>query len=510
MMDVQVEKILKGFRQCTTDVDKHLYLQGLHDRNETLFYRALLDNIEEMAPIVYTPTVGKVCQSFGNLFRRTRGMYFSSQDRGHMASMVYNWPHDDVQVIVVTDGSRILGLGDLGVNGMGIPVGKLSLYVAAGGVSPRRTLPVMLDCGTDNEALRGDPTYLGMTHPRLKGDDYFSLVNEFVQSAFHRWPNALMQFEDFSTHHAQAILDAYKGKKLCFNDDIQGTGSVTLAGLLGALRAQRLGQELRDQKVFVVGAGSAGIGVAQAVCEGMQHQGLTEREALSRFWVFDDKGLIGSSRHPDELSPQQRPFRREDEEGGLSLLEGIKKHRPGILLGLTGVGGLFKEAEIREMARHHVRPIIFPLSNPTSSAECTAQQAYEWTEGRAIFASGSPFDPVTLNGKVLRPSQCNNMFIFPGVGLGATGVRAKAVTDEMLFAGAQALAQCVSEEDLSQGMVFPPVSQIRDVAVRVAAAVARSAMFHGIARRMPPADLETFLEKTMWKPVYKPVVQDIY
>lgn len=427
-----------------------------------------------------------------------------------MASMVYNWPHDDVQVIVVTDGSRILGLGDLGANGMGIPVGKLSLYVAAGGVDPRRTLPVMLDCGTNNEELRTDPTYLGMTHRRLTGDEYFSLVNEFVMASFQRWPNALMQFEDFSTANAQAILDAYKGRKLCFNDDIQGTGAVTLAGLLGAIRATKSGQQLRDQKIFVVGAGSAGIGVADSIRQGMQHQGLSEREARSRIWVFDDRGLLGTKRPLDDLSPQQRPFRRDDEEGDLSLLDGVAKHRPSILLGLTGVNGLFTEPAVREMAKHHVRPIIFPLSNPTSSAECTAEQAYTWTEGRAIFASGSPFDPVELNGKTLRPSQCNNMFIFPGVGLGATGVRAKAVTDEMLYAGVQALAESVSESEIEAGMVFPPVSKIRNVAITVAAAVARSAMFHGIAGRMPPADLEEFLERTMWKPEYRPVVQDVY
>ena len=437
-------------------------------------------------------------------------MYFSSQDRGQMASMVYNWPHDDVQVIVVTDGSRILGLGDLGANGMGIPVGKLSLYVAAGGVDPRRTLPVMLDCGTDNEELRNDPTYLGMTHRRLKGDEYFSLVHEFVMSVFQRWPNALLQFEDFSTANAQAILDAYKGIKLCFNDDIQGTGAVTLAGLLGALRAQKSDQMLRDQKIFVVGAGSAGIGVATSICQGMQHQGLTEEEANSRIWVFDDKGLIGSNRAEDSLSPQQRPFRRRDEEGDLSLKDAIAKHRPAILLGLTGVSGLFTEPVVREMAKHHARPIIFPLSNPTSSAECTAEQAYEWTEGRAIFASGSPFDPVVMNGKTLRPSQCNNMFIFPGVGLGATGVRSKAVTDEMLFAGVQALADSVTEEEIDAGMVFPPVSKIRNVAIAVAAAVARSAMAHGIARRMPPANLEAFLDRTMWKPEYRPIIQNVY
>ena len=437
-------------------------------------------------------------------------MYFSGQDRGNMASMVYNWPHDDVQVIVVTDGSRILGLGDLGVNGMGIPVGKLSLYVAAGGVDPRRTLPVMLDCGTDNKALRDDPTYLGTAAPRLVGDEYFGLVHEFIMAAFHRWPNALMQFEDFSSEKAQALLEAYRGRKLCFNDDIQGTGAVTLAGLLGALRAQGLGGELRDQRIFVVGAGSAGCGVADSIIAGMKHQGLSESDAHSRLFMFDDKGLMSSSRPDASLTNWQLRYRRTDTDQDLPLLEAVRQYRPSILLGLTGVGGLFTEDVVREMGKHHVRPIIFPLSNPTSRAECTAQQAYEWTDGRAIFASGSPFEPVEFGGKTLKPSQCNNMFIFPGVGLGATGVRAKAVTDEMLFAGAQALAQCVSQSEIEQGMVFPPVAKIRDVAVSVASAVARSAMFHGIARRMPPSDLEAFLYKTMWKPKYRPIIQDVF
>jgi malate dehydrogenase (oxaloacetate-decarboxylating)(NADP+) len=427
-----------------------------------------------------------------------------------MASMVYNWPHDDVQIIVVTDGSRILGLGDLGTNGMGIPVGKLSLYVAAGGIDPRRTLPVMLDCGTDNDDLRNDPTYLGMTHPRLQEQEYFSLVHEFIMAAFHRWPNAMMQFEDFSTANAQTILEAYRGKKLCFNDDIQGTGAVTLAGLLGALKAQGPDSQLRDQRVFIVGAGSAGIGVADSIRQGMQHQGLSEAEARSRIWIFDDKGMLGAARPTSTLSSKQLPFRRQDEDGDISLAEAVKKHRPGVLLGLTGIGGLFKENVVKEMAKHHVRPIIFPLSNPTSSAECTAEQAYQWTEGRAIFASGSPFDPVSINGRVLTPSQCNNMFIFPGIGLGATGVRAKAVTDEMLFSAAQALADCVTPEDIAAGQVFPRVAKIRQVSVSVAAAVARTAMYHGIARRMPPPDLEAFLDRTMWRPVYRPIVQEVY
>jgi len=364
-----------------------------------------------MAPLIYTPTVGQACKEFASRFRRPRGMYFTEEDRGHMASMIYNWPHRDVHVIVVTDGSRILGLGDLGANGMGIPIGKLSLYCAAGGIAPHRVLPVVLDVGTDNQELLDDKFYLGVQKPRMKGKEYFDLVEEFMLAARYRWPDALIQFEDFSSDKAQKLLNLYRHDHLCFNDDIQGTGATTLAGLLSALRAKGESVEsLGDQRIVIAGAGSAGIGVAQVLKQAMMEQGKTEEEARQAFFVVDQSGLLGTERI-SELSPEQAEFAR-DTDGGLSLFEVIQKFKPSMLLGMTAVGGLFKENMIREMASNCDRPIIFPLSNPTTKAECTAEQAFEWTDGNCIFASGSPFDPVTMNdGRTMYPTQCNNMYV---------------------------------------------------------------------------------------------------
>jgi malic enzyme len=370
-----------------------------------------VDHIEEMAPLIYTPTVGQACKEFASRFRRPRGMYFTENDRGHMASMIYNWPHKDVHVIVVTDGSRILGLGDLGANGMGIPIGKLSLYCAAGGIAPHRVLPVVLDVGTDNPELLKDKFYLGVQQPRLKGNDYYQLVEEFMLAVRYRWPNVLVQFEDFSSDKAQTLLNHYRHHHLCFNDDIQGTGATTLAGLLGALRAKGEAVEaLGDHVIVIAGAGSAGIGVAQVLKQAMMEQGRTEEEALKAFYVVDQNGLLGTKRL-STLSKEQAQFAR-DTDDGLPLLEVIKKYKPSMLLGMTAVGGLFKEEMIRAMAANCDRPIIFPLSNPTTKAECTAEQAFEWTNGNCIFASGSPFDPVTMpDGRTVYPTQCNNMYV---------------------------------------------------------------------------------------------------
>jgi malate dehydrogenase (oxaloacetate-decarboxylating)(NADP+) len=370
-----------------------------------------VDHIEEMAPLIYTPTVGQACKEFAHRFRRPRGMYFTESDRGHMASMLYNWPHKDVHVIVVTDGSRILGLGDLGANGMGIPIGKLSLYCAAGGIAPHRVLPVVLDVGTNNQELLEDKFYLGVQQPRLKGKDYFELVEEFMLSVRYRWPNVLVQFEDFSSDHAQILLNHYRHEHLCFNDDIQGTGATTLAGLLGALRAKGEAVEaLCDQTIVIAGAGSAGIGVAQVLKQAMIEQGRSEEDARKAFFVVDQNGLLGKERL-SSLSKEQSEFVR-DSDDGLPLLEVIKKYKPSMLLGMTAVGGLFKEDMIRAMAANCDRPIIFPLSNPTTKAECTAEQAFEWTNGSCIFASGSPFDPVKMdNGRTFYPTQCNNMYV---------------------------------------------------------------------------------------------------
>ena len=520
-LETQVAKIMQNLHggEFPTDLEKHGFLAGLGDRNETLFYRVLVDHIEELAPLIYTPTVGQACTSFSSQYRRTRGMYLSTDDVGEMGPIMHNWPYDDVQIVVVTDGSRILGLGDLGVNGMGIPIGKLSLYVAAGGIDPRRTLPIMLDAGTDNPALLKDPYYLGKQHKRLRGQAYFDMVHEMMESVYARWPGALVQFEDFASDHAQTLLDRYRHRHLCFNDDIQGTGATTLAGLMCSLRHVDPAQQpaaLGEQRIVVVGAGSAGLGVASAVMKGMVQEGLTEEQAAARFYVLDADGLLGKDRDPDTVPPAAKPFLRADlpTQGLASVVDSVK---PTILLGLTGVPGVFTEGIIRSMAAGVPTPIIFPLSNPTDRAECTAEQAYTWTDGKAVFASGSPFDPVphpTQPGVMKSPSQANNMFIFPGVGLGATLVQARSVSDAMFHAAAQELANSVPEEDLAQGMVFPRVQGIREASKRVAAAVMRSALDDGIARRTPKRtgvrDLQQYVAGHMWDPLYQPLYNHVY
>ena len=451
---------------------------------------------------------------FGSYFRRARGMYFSSADRGLMSSMVFNWPHDEVEVVVVTDGSRILGLGDLGANGMGIPIGKLALYVGAGGVNPRKVLPIMLDAGTDNQSLLNDPWYLGMTHPRLRGDAYYSLVHEFVNAVHFRWPKALIQFEDFSSDKAANILAAYRRNHLCFNDDIQGTGSVTLGAVLAAVRTQGDKAKLADQRIVVCGAGSAGMGVCASLMDAMVQDGVSLAKARQRFWVLDKDGLIGPARSRASLSGSQLTFARTAEDEAetrladrAALLDVIRSVKPTVLLGFTGIGGAFKEDAIREMARHVARPIIFPLSNPTSNAECTAAQAYAWTEGRAVFGGGSPFEPVVVGGRTIQPSQINNMFIFPGMGLCSVTVRPRRITDAMFQAAARAVAEMVTVEDLALGRVVPRVRDIRKVSARVAAAAARSAIADGINQTMPPAgDLVAYMERQMYEPAYQQIV----
>lgn len=512
-MKLQKERVLLAIREETSNIRKYMILEDLHDRNETLYHRVLIDHMEEMAPLVYTPTVGQACQQFAARFRRPRGMYFTEADRGHMAPMVYNWPHKDVHVIVVTDGSRILGLGDLGASGMGIPIGKLALYCAAGGIAPHRVLPVTIDVGTNNEALRSDPFYLGIQHERLTGERYVDVIDEFVAAVRHRWPNVLIQFEDFSSDNAQRLLDRYRDTVLCFNDDIQGTGATTLAGCMGALRARGLPvTALSDQTILVAGAGSAGIGVANVLLQAMVEQGTDPEVAKKAFYVVDQHGLLSKDRI-DELAPEQAAFARDASEGnaGLPLQEVVGRYKPTMLLGMTTVGGLFDEKLVRTMYEHCDRPIIFPLSNPTHKAECTAEEAFRWTEGNCIFASGSPFDPVEVDGKTYFPTQCNNMFVFPGLGLGATLVGAKRVTDRMLYVAAEALANFLDEDELAAGKVFPHVSHIRDVSHCVAVAVVEEALRTGEATRPLPecdvADLGAFVRKKMYDPVYVPLVE---
>ena len=463
---------------------------------------------------MYTPTVGLVCQKFGGMFRRPRGMYFSRDDVGQFGAMVHNWPCDDVEIIVVTDGSRILGLGDLGTNGMGIPIGKLALYTAAGGVDPRKVLPVMLDLGTNNKELLKDPYYLGMQHPRLTGNAFWSIVDEFMRAVRYRWPNCLVQFEDFSSDHAANVLSAYRRKQLCFNDDIQGTGATVLAGALSACLVAN--KPLKEQIIIVMGAGSAGLGVATTLLQGMMKEGLSADEARTRFYVFDQNGVLGTfledkSENEKTLSSGQTFFARRDLPSGLSLEEVVELVHPTMLLGLTASAGAFTKGAITRMARHTPRPIVFPLSNPTSVAECTAIEAYDWTNGTCIFASGSPFPPVEYKGKSYPVSQCNNMFIFPGLGLASILCQASRVTDRMLYAAAEALADCVTPEERSVGQIFPSVSSIRSVSRKVATAVMQNAIDDGIAKVVPEirrgAELEDYIESKMFSPSYRTLVK---
>ncbi|KAG1098718.1 hypothetical protein G6F42_017944 [Rhizopus arrhizus] len=434
-MDKQLLRIKRNLDALDTPLAKFVFLSALQDRNETLFYKLLINYLDELSGIIYTPTVGEACLMSHSIYRRSRGMYFSSQDRGAMSAMVHNWPHDEVDVIVVTDGSRVLGLGDLGANGMQIPIGKLSLYVAAGGIRPRSVLPVVLDVGTNNESLLHDPLYLGMGHPRLDGEEYYSFVDEWVTAVHSRWPNALIQFEDFKYPHAYNLLNKYQDKITCFNDDIQSTSAITLAGILASLKARGRSQEtLNEERIICVGAGSAGVGVCEGIVDAMVAQGKVKSrdEAYSRIWMLDQHGLLGNPTlnksdpqsivgggdRMTKLDERQKCYVKADMSDRLSLEEVVEQVKPTVILGLTGVPGVFSEKAIRTMAKYQEKPIVFPLSNPDTRAECTAEEAFKWTDGRAIFASGSPFPDVNLpNGRVGRTNQCNNSYSFPGLGL---------------------------------------------------------------------------------------------
>jgi malate dehydrogenase (oxaloacetate-decarboxylating)(NADP+) len=497
-IEEQVTRVLENYHAKPNDLEKYIYLSALHDRNETLFYRVLIDDIEEMMPIVYTPTVGKACQLYGHLFRRARGMFLSALDRGSINNILQNWKNDEVQVIVVTDGERILGLGDLGANGMGIPVGKLTLYTACGGVDPAHTLPVMLDVGTNNEELLNDPLYLGIRRHRLRGGNYDEIVEEFVTAAVKRWPEVLMQFEDFANINSFRLLEKYRGQFCMFNDDIQGTAAVVLAGLYSALRIT--GGKMADQRMLFLGAGSAGIGIAELIVSAMREDGLSEEEARTRCWFVDSHGLVVKSR--DDLQEHKLHF-AQDVEPIPDFVSAIKKFKPTAIIGASGRFGSFTQEMVEEMARINDRPIVFALSNPTSQAECTAAQAYGWSDRRAIFASGSPFDPVVYKDQTMVPGQGNNAYIFPGVGLGVIACGAKRVTDEMLAAAAKALAHEVSQVDLDTGCVYPPLARIRETSCVIAASVADVAYQQGHATVPEPENLIAFMREEMFEPEYR-------
>lgn len=502
-MEEQVHRVMENYAHLTDPLAKYTFLTALADRNVTLFYRVLMQNLLEMTPIVYTPVVGQACQQFGHIYRRNRGMYISLRHKGRMDKVLANWPADEVDIIVVSDGSRILGLGDLGANGMGIPIGKLVLYVACAGLHPNRTLPILLDVGTDNEDLLDDPLYLGLTHKRVHGDEFYEFVDEFVQAATARWPNVLIQWEDFTNDKAFPLLNRYRDEILCFNDDIQGTGSVALAGLIASMRIRN--EHLSDQRIVFCGAGSAAVGIADMICAGIADEhSMTLEEARKLVWMVDSKGLVTTTRG-GTLQEHKLPYARDDAPAP-TLLDIVERVQPTILIGASGHAHMFTEEVVRAMHKNCTRPIVFALSNPTSKAECTAEEAYGWTDGGAIFASGSPFPPVRIGGRIFVPGQGNNMFIFPGVGLGAVACGARTVTDEMFFTAAKTLAHMVTEEELHAGTIYPDLRNIRQISLAIASAVCRLAWDHGLAKYPEPADIREYVRDCQYHPEYRPYV----
>ena len=493
----QEQRVMGNLRAKESDLERYIALISLQDRNETLFYRVACNHIEEIMPLIYTPTVGKACQQFSHIYRRPRGLYISLQDRGRVQDILSHWPHQDPRVIVVTDGERILGLGDLGAAGMGIPIGKLSLYTACAGIHPTQCLPVMLDVGTNNETFLNDPLYLGLERRRERGPAYDELVEELICAVQERFPRALVQLEDFGNRNAFRLLAHYRERVCLFDDDIQGTGAVALAGLLGALRLS--GGELRDQRVLFYGAGQAGIGIGNTIVAAMIEQGMVAAEAREKCWFFDSQGLLVAGR--DTIPEQKMPF-AQDHSVIDDFAAAVRALKPTAILGCAGLPGVFTEEVITSMAQLNERPIVFALSNPTANSECSAEQAYSWSEGRAIFASGSPFAAVPVGNRTLVPGQGNNAYIFPGVGLGTVVSGASRVTDEMFLAAARVLASLVTEEDLAMGRVYPSLSRIREVSALIAAEVATIAHRQGLAREAQPANILDDVRARMFEPVY--------
>lgn len=493
----QMQRVMNTFAKKPNDLERYVQLISLQDRNETLFYRVIMDHIETMMPIIYTPTVGKACQEYGHLFRRPRGIYISAKDKGKVAKVLKNWAYKDIRVIVVTDGERILGLGDLGTFGMGIPVGKLSLYTACAGIHPSWCLPITLDVGTENETLLKDPLYTGLRQKRLRGAPFDALVDEFITATQKLFPKALIQFEDFANINAFRLLHKYEKKVCCFNDDIQGTAAVILAGVYSALRITK--GSLKNQIILFQGAGEAGIGIGDLIVSAMQAEGLPVEEARQHCWFVDSKGLVVKSRK--DLAEHKLPY-AHDHASCPDLQRAIDSLKPTVLIGVSGMPKAFTQPIVESMSKLNQRPVIFALSNPTSKAECSAEEAYTWSQGRAVFASGSPFNPVTYHGKTFVPGQGNNAYIFPGVGLGVIACEAKHVTAPMFFTAAKTLANHVLESDLAQGRIFPALTRIQEVSAVIAAAVAEVAYEEKLARKKRPKDLLAFIKSLMFVPHY--------
>jgi len=490
-------RVLGNIRAKPTDLERYLYLISLQDRNETLFYRVVMNHIEEMMPILYTPTVGDACQAFQHIFRKPRGFYVSLEDRGRIRETLQNWPHKDVKIIVITDGERILGLGDLGADGMGIPIGKLSLYTACAGIHPTQCLPVMFDVGTNNQSLLNDPLYNGLDRLRVRGPAFDELFAEFIDAAQEVFPGVTIQLEDFANINAFRLLEEYRDKACLFDDDIQGTGAVALSGIIASMRIT--GGKLAEQRLLFLGAGEAGIGIANTFVAALEAEGIPAEEARKQCWFVDSKGLLVSSRK--QMVDHKRPFAHEHAAIN-DFLTVVKTLKPTAILGLSGQPETFTREVVEAMAEINDRPVIMALSNPTSKAECTAEQAYTWSDGRAIFASGSPFDPVTIGDQTFVPGQGNNAYIFPGVGLGVIVSRSRRVTDEMFYAAALSLASQVTDADLERGRVYPALSRIREVSALIALEVAKIAWETGLAEREQPEDMLADIREHMYQPVY--------
>ena len=505
------EQAIRCYEQLQSFDDalsKHIYLRNIQDTNETLFFRLIVDHIEEVMPLIYTPTVGEACQMFSKIYRRKRGLFISYPDRDRMDDILQNATKHNVKVIVVTDGERILGLGDQGIGGMGIPIGKLALYTACGGISPAYTQPIVLDVGCNNEALLKDPMYMGWRHERITGDDYYEFVNEFIEAVKRRWPEALLQFEDFAATNASPLLEKYRDELCCFNDDIRGTAAVTVGTLLAASKHQKT--QLKDHRIVFLGAGSAGCGIAEQIIDQMKREGLSDSEAREQVYLIDSRGLVVDEL--DYLKSFQKPLAQSSAKvadwdkngnGRIEFMEVLKNARPTVLVGVSGQPNTFNEEVVKLMCEFTQEPIILPLSNPTSRAEGIPAKILEWSQGKAVVATGSPFDPVELNGQTHVISQCNNSYIFPGVGLGVLAAKAERVTDNMLMAASEALAECSPLATTGSGPLLPALSDIREVSKKIAEVVARQAMEDDVAMTISERALKIRVEKNFWEPQYR-------
>lgn len=510
-IEEQEARVYQQLCSFESPIDKHIYLRNIQDTNETAYFRLVTDHLTEIMPLIYTPTVGLACQQFSKIYRRKRGLFISYPDRARIDDMLQNATKQNVKVIVVTDGERILGLGDQGIGGMGIPIGKLALYTACGGISPAYTLPVTLDLGTNNEALLNDPMYMGWRHKRITGDEYYEFIDAFIQAVKVRWPNVLLQFEDFAQDHATPLLNRYRDQLCCFNDDIQGTAAVAVGTLMAACLAK--GEQLKDQRIVFAGAGSAGCGIADQIVKQMMAEGASYAEAQSRIFLMSRDGLLQTS--SPELFDFQRPFCTPDElvatwrpvspvsNGQLSLLDVVANARPTVLIGVSGQAGLFTKAIVEAMQVHCEYPLILPLSNPTSQVEAQPVDLLRWSSGKAMVATGSPFAPVDMGDRVIEIAQCNNSYIFPGIGLGVIVAKATRITDNMMMAASRALAGASPLATSGTGALLPLLDDIRAVSKLIAKAVINQAIEDGVALPIPSDLIDEKINKNFWEPEYR-------